>query len=116
MNAAAEITALLADAGRGNHRAWERLMPLVSDRPKAMLDVKGKSILARQVDALQQSGIRQIVVVRGYKKEQMNLPSVRYYDNDAFEDSGLTALKAGRSLPAIEPASQLAYEYARPRS
>jgi phosphoenolpyruvate phosphomutase len=66
----------------------ERLMPLVSDRPKAMLEVKGKSILGRQVDALQQSGIRQIAVVRGYKKEQMNLPNVRYYDNDAFEDSG----------------------------
>src|SRR5262249_34679860 len=42
-----------------------RLMPLVSDRPKAMLDVKGKPILERQIDALQQSGVRQISVVRG---------------------------------------------------
>src|SRR5262249_30318208 len=66
----------------------ERLMPLVSDRPKAMLDVKGKSILARQIDTLQQSGIRQVAVVRGYKKEQVNLPNVRYYDNDAFAESG----------------------------
>ena len=49
----------------------ERLMPLVTDRPKAMLEVKGKSILQRQVDALQQSGVRQIAVVRGYKKEQI---------------------------------------------
>jgi phosphoenolpyruvate phosphomutase len=65
-----------------------RLMPLVSDRPKAMLEVKGKSILARQVDTLQQSGVRHIAVVRGYKKEQVNLPNVRYYDNDAFEESG----------------------------
>ncbi|HKB11951.1 MAG TPA: isocitrate lyase/phosphoenolpyruvate mutase family protein [Vicinamibacterales bacterium] len=66
----------------------ERLMPLVSDRPKAMLDIKGKSILARQIDTLQQSGIRQVAVVRGYKKEQVNLPNVRYYDNDAFAESG----------------------------
>jgi phosphoenolpyruvate phosphomutase len=66
----------------------ERLMPLVSDRPKAMLEVRGKSILERQVEALRQSGVRQIAVVRGYRKEQMTLPNVRYYDNDAFEESG----------------------------
>jgi phosphoenolpyruvate phosphomutase len=47
----------------------ERLMPLVTDRPKAMLEVKGKSILERQVDALQQTGVRQVAVVRGYKKK-----------------------------------------------
>ena len=78
----------------------ERLMPLVSDRPKAMLDVKGKSILERQVDALQQNGIRQIAVVRGYKKEQIALPNVRYYDNDAFEESGEieSLLRAGAEL------------------
>jgi phosphoenolpyruvate phosphomutase len=78
----------------------ERLMPLVSDRPKAMLEVKGRSILARQVDTLQQSGVRQIAVVRGYKKEQINLPNVRYYDNDAFEESGEieSLLRAGAEL------------------
>jgi phosphoenolpyruvate phosphomutase len=78
----------------------ERLMPLVSDRPKAMLDVKGKSILARQVDTLQQSGIRQVAVVRGYKKEMVDLPNVRYYDNDAFGESGEveSLLRAGAEL------------------
>lgn len=77
-----------------------RLMPLVSDRPKAMLEVKGKSILERQIDALQQCGVRQIAVVRGYKKEQVTLPGVRYYDNDAFEESGEleSLLRAGAEL------------------
>lgn len=65
-----------------------RLMPLVSDCPKAMLEVKGKPILERQIDALQQLGVRPIAVVRGYKKEQFTIPNVRYYDNDAFEESG----------------------------
>ncbi len=78
----------------------ERLMPLVTDKPKAMLDVKGKSILERQVDALHQTGVRQIAVVRGYKKEQMVLPNVKFYDNDAFEDSGEleSLLRAGAEL------------------
>ena len=77
-----------------------RLMPLVSDRPKAMLEVKGKSILERQIDALQQCGVRQIAVVRGYKKEQVTLPNVRYYDNNAFEESGEleSLLRAGAEL------------------
>jgi phosphoenolpyruvate phosphomutase len=70
-----------------------------------MLDIKGKSILARQVDALQQSGIRHIAVVRGYKKEQVNLPNVRYYDNDAFEESGeiesLTRASAELAGPVV---------------
>lgn len=77
-----------------------RLMPLVSDRPKAMLEVKGKPILERQIDALRQAGVRQIAVVRGYKKEQITLPNVRYYDNDAFEESGEleSLLRAGAEL------------------
>lgn len=78
----------------------ERLMPLVTDRPKAMLDVKGKSILERQVDALHQTGVRQIAVVRGYKKEQVTLPNIKFYDNDAFEESGEieSLLRAGAEL------------------
>jgi phosphoenolpyruvate phosphomutase len=78
----------------------ERLMPLVSDKPKAMLEVKGKSILARQVEALQETGVRQIAVVRGYKKEQVTLPGVKFYDNDAFADSGEieSLLRAGAEL------------------
>jgi phosphoenolpyruvate phosphomutase len=80
----------------------ERLMPLVTDRPKAMLDVKGKSILERQVDALQHCGVRQIAVVRGYKKEQVALPNIRYYDNDAFDESGEieSLLRASAELSA----------------
>jgi phosphoenolpyruvate phosphomutase len=78
----------------------ERLMPLVTDKPKAMLDVKGKSILERQVDALQQTGVRQVAVVRGYKKETVSLPNIKYYDNDAFEESGEieSLLRAGAEL------------------
>jgi len=78
-----------------------RLMPLVADKPKALLDVKGKPILERQIDALRESGVQQIAVVRGYKKEQFApLPNVRYYDNDAFEESGEleSLLRAGAEL------------------
>jgi phosphoenolpyruvate phosphomutase len=92
---AESVKAVILAAGFDN-----RLMPLVSDRPKAMLDVKGKSILERQIDALHACGVRQIAVVRGYKKEQVTLQGVRYYDNDAFEESGEleSLLRAGAEL------------------
>ena len=49
---------------------------------------------------MQQTGVRQIAVVRGYKKETITLPNVKFYDNDAFEDSGEieSLLRAGAEL------------------
>jgi phosphoenolpyruvate phosphomutase len=64
------------------------LLPLIEDRPKAMLEVNGRTILERQIDALKRCGVRDVVVVRGYKKEQIAVPGVRVVDNDRFEETG----------------------------
>lgn len=77
------VTAVIIAAG-----FEEALMPLIEDRPKAMLEIKGKTILERQVQALNDCGVKDVVVVRGYHKEQINLPNIRYYDNDRFRDTG----------------------------
>ncbi|HEX9872700.1 MAG TPA: isocitrate lyase/phosphoenolpyruvate mutase family protein, partial [Candidatus Tectomicrobia bacterium] len=61
------------------------LLPLIEDRPKALLDIKGKSILERQVEALNSCNIKDIVVVRGYQKDKFALPNIRYYDNEHYE-------------------------------
>src|SRR5919108_6224780 len=61
------------------------LLPLIEDRPKALLDIKGKSILERQVEALNACNIKDIAVVRGYQKDKFTLPNIRYYDNDDYE-------------------------------
>ena len=63
------------------------LLPLIEDRPKALLDIKGKSILERQIEALNACNIKDIVVVRGYQKDKFILPNVRYYDNEHYEKS-----------------------------
>jgi phosphoenolpyruvate phosphomutase len=63
------------------------LLPLIEDRPKALLDIKGKSILERQIDMLNACNIKDIVVVRGYQKDKFTLPNLRYYDNERFEKS-----------------------------
>ena len=83
-----DVTAIIIAAG-----FEEGLLPLIEDRPKAMLEIKGKTLLERQIQALNECGVKDIVVVRGYQKEQIDLPNIRYYDNDRFRDTGeLTSL------------------------
>lgn len=77
------VTAVIIAAG-----FEEALLPLIEDRPKAMLEIKGQTILERQIHALNDCGVKDVVVVRGYRKEQINLPNVRYYDNDRFAETG----------------------------
>lgn len=61
---------------------------IVEDRPKAMLEVRGQTILERQVDTLHGFGVRDVVVVRGYKKDQVDVPAVRFVDNDRYRETG----------------------------
>ena len=65
-----------------------QLMPLIQDRPKTMLEVKGRTILDRQVAALHGCGVRDVTVVRGYQKERVAAAGVRLVDNDRFGETG----------------------------
>jgi phosphoenolpyruvate phosphomutase len=77
------ITTIIAAAG------FEKaLLPLIQDKPKCLLDIKGKSILDRQVGALNECNIKDIVLIRGYQKEAITVPNLRYYDNDRYEETG----------------------------
>ncbi|MEX5218161.1 MAG: isocitrate lyase/phosphoenolpyruvate mutase family protein [Nitrospira sp.] len=78
-----KITAIIAAAG-----FEKQLLPLIEDKPKCLLDIKGKTILERQVAALNDCNIKEIALVRGYKKEAITLPNIRYYDNDRYEETG----------------------------
>lgn len=78
-----KITAIIAAAG-----FEKQLLPLIEDKPKCLLDIKGKTILDRQVGALNDCNIKEIALVRGYKKEAITLPNIRYYDNDRYESTG----------------------------
>ncbi|HKW90664.1 MAG TPA: isocitrate lyase/phosphoenolpyruvate mutase family protein [Methylomirabilota bacterium] len=75
--------AVIIAAGSG-----KSLLPLTEDRPKCMLDIKGRTILERQIDTLRACGVQDIVVVRGYRKDVVTVPGVRYYDHDRYEETG----------------------------
>lgn len=87
-DARSNVTAIIVAAGKGFE---DELMPLIADRPKAMLDVKGKTILERQIESLHRCNVRNIAVVRGYKKESFTLPDIKYFDNDRHADTGVLA-------------------------
>lgn len=75
---------IIIAAGMGN-----RLMPVTDDKPKCMLQVGGKTIMQRQLEVLRQCGINDIAVVRGYKKEMITYPNVRYYENTDYENNNI---------------------------
>lgn len=60
---------------------------LTDDKPKCMIDVRGQPLLRRQVAMLNESGVQDVIIVRGYKKDAIDLPSVGTRDNDEFADT-----------------------------
>jgi phosphoenolpyruvate phosphomutase len=56
--------------------------------PKCMVDIRGQPLLRRMVTTLNESGIRDVTVVRGYRKEALTLPGIATIDNDDYATSG----------------------------
>lgn len=57
---------------------------LTKDKPKTLLKVKGKTILASQIDEFNRIGIKDITVVRGFAKEMLSNSNIKTVDNDVF--------------------------------
>ena len=78
------MRAIIVAAGMGR-----RLAPYTDDRPKCLVEVNGRSILERQLDAYRAAGVDDVVIVRGYRKEDIQIPGARYFDNDAFRENNI---------------------------
>ncbi len=76
-------SAVVLAASRG-----EELGELTEEQPKTMVKIQGAPILSHIVDAYNAVGIKDILVVRGYKKEAVNLPNLTYVDNADFSKTG----------------------------
>lgn len=58
--------AIILAAGNGS-----RMGSLTADRPKAMLEVAGVTLIDRQLDALNASGVNDVTVVTGYQGKRL---------------------------------------------
>ena len=71
------MKAILISAGKG-----ERLYPLTKNTPKSLLEVgKGLTILETQLHSLSENNIKDIVIITGFKAEQIEA-KIRDYQND----------------------------------
>lgn len=70
------MKALILAAGMGT-----RLKPLTYVKPKSMVEVNGKPILFKQIDNLLENGIKEIIVIAGYKAEMIINAINKSYDN-----------------------------------
>src|SRR5262245_25268709 len=59
-------SAVILAAGIGS-----RLRPLTDDRPKALVEVCGRHILSRAMEALRSVGVERLVIASGYREEAL---------------------------------------------
>jgi choline kinase len=60
------VRVIILAAGQG-----KRLLPLTAEVPKALLDIHGRTLIARQIEAFASAGLRDFVVVTGYGASRM---------------------------------------------
>jgi choline kinase len=82
--------ALLLIAGTGS-----RLKPLTDDRPKCLVELGGKPLLAWQLQSLKSAGVQRVAAVTGYRRESL-APWLghgidREYVNERFETTNMVA-------------------------
>lgn len=58
---------LILGAGQG-----KRLLPLTEEIPKALLDIGGRRLIERQIDAFAAVGVTEIIVLTGYRADRMD--------------------------------------------
>lgn len=76
--------AIIIAAGPG-----KRLMPLTKAKPKCMLDINGKTLLQRQIEIFKKCGVEDIIVIRGYKKNAINYPGLKYFYNANYQTNNI---------------------------
>lgn len=55
-----------------------RFAPLSYEKPKALIEVRGEVLIERQIRQLREAGIKEVVVVTGYKAEQFEYLKDKY--------------------------------------
>jgi L-glutamine-phosphate cytidylyltransferase len=64
---------------------------LGDERPKCLVELDGRPLLALQVAALRRGGASEIGVVRGYRAEMLNFPGLAYFTNERWAQTNMVA-------------------------
>ena len=74
-----QVRAIILAASRG-----VELGELTESIPKAMLKINDKPLVEKILDMFHEIGIKDLSIIRGYKKEAFNFPNINYFDNDEY--------------------------------
>jgi choline kinase len=87
------LRAVILAAGRGS-----RMGHLGDERPKCLVELEGRPLIARQMAALRGGGADEIGVVRGYRADRIDFPGLTYFTNERWAQTNMVM-----SLAAAEP-------------
>lgn len=80
------MKAIILAAGRGS-----RMKSLTDERPKCMVELRGKTLLEWQLAALRDAGIREIAIVTGYKRELLAERGLVEFHNPRWADTNMVS-------------------------
>lgn len=78
------VKTVIIAAGMGS-----RLKAYTETLPKCMLKFGDKTLLQRQLEAYAECGINNLALVRGFRKEKIDYPNIRYYENADYENNNI---------------------------
>ena len=80
------MKAIILAAGRGS-----RMKSLTDERPKCMVELRGKTLLDWQLEALRAAGICEIAIVTGYKRELLADQGLIEFHNSRWAQTNMVS-------------------------
>lgn len=93
------MKAIILAAGRGS-----RMKDLTDERPKCLVELRGKALLDWQLEALYAAGIAEIAIVTGYKRELLaNRGLLEFHNARWAETNMVSSLACAQNWLQAEP-------------
>jgi choline kinase len=93
------MKAIILAAGRGS-----RMKNLTEERPKCLVELRGKTLLDWQLEALRSAGIEEIAIVTGYKRELLASRGLVEFHNPRWAETNMvSSLACAKAWLQAEP-------------
>lgn len=101
---------IILAAGQGT-----RLRPYTDDRPKCLVEIGGRSLLDRQLDVLEATGLRDVIVVAGYRADLIPRDRIAVVRNTRYADTNMVwtlfCAQEHFTAPLIVAYGDIVYDY-----